>query len=105
MGKNILSVYETETFLLVGKKSIKAENAVDFSWSPTDTILALFAHESGSDNQPARVSIYMFHLTGCFHLLSQYSLVELMLQIDIKIGDSCSNSRKKGVEEKEPFWC
>ncbi|KAK9924080.1 hypothetical protein M0R45_032468 [Rubus argutus] len=57
MGKNILSVYETETFLLVGKKSIKAENAVDFSWSPTDTILALFAHESGSDNKPARVTL------------------------------------------------
>ncbi|KAL2234304.1 eukaryotic translation initiation factor 3 subunit B [Sesamum indicum] len=57
IGKNVISVYETETFTLIDKKSIKVENVVDFSWSPTDPILALFVPELGGGNQPARVSL------------------------------------------------
>ncbi|KAG6395119.1 hypothetical protein SASPL_145711 [Salvia splendens] len=57
IGKNAVSVYETETFGLIDKKSIKVENVVDFSWSPTDSILALFVPELGGGNQPARVSL------------------------------------------------
>ena len=56
LGKNMISVYETETFSLIDKKSLKVENVVDFSWSPTDPILALFVPELGGGNQPARVS-------------------------------------------------
>ncbi|XP_074290101.1 eukaryotic translation initiation factor 3 subunit B-like [Silene latifolia] len=56
IGKNVVSVYETETFTLIDKKSIKVENVMDFSWSPTDSILALFVPELG--NQPAKVSLY-----------------------------------------------
>ncbi|GMH04540.1 hypothetical protein Nepgr_006380 [Nepenthes gracilis] len=55
IGKNVISVYEAETFSLIDKKSIKVENVMDFSWSPTDPILALFVPEIG--NQPARVSL------------------------------------------------
>nr|P56821.1 RecName: Full=Eukaryotic translation initiation factor 3 subunit B; Short=eIF3b; AltName: Full=eIF-3-eta; AltName: Full=eIF3 p110 [Nicotiana tabacum]CAA72721.1 PRT1 protein [Nicotiana tabacum] len=55
IGKNVISVYETETFSLIDKKSIKVENVMDFSWSPADPILALFVPECG--NQPARVSL------------------------------------------------
>ncbi|GFP90453.1 eukaryotic translation initiation factor 3 subunit b [Phtheirospermum japonicum] len=57
IGKNAVSVYETETFTLIDKKSIKVENVIDFSWSPTDPILALFVPELGGGNQPARVSL------------------------------------------------
>ncbi|MBA0771804.1 hypothetical protein Gotri_007276 [Gossypium trilobum] len=57
LGKNMISVYETETFSLIDKKSLKVENIVDFSWSPTDPILALFVPELGGGNQPARVSL------------------------------------------------
>ncbi|KAG8391425.1 hypothetical protein BUALT_Bualt01G0186500 [Buddleja alternifolia] len=57
IGKNVVSVYETETFTLIDKKSIKVENVMDFSWSPTDPILALFVPELGGGNQPARVSL------------------------------------------------
>ncbi|KAA3460979.1 eukaryotic translation initiation factor 3 subunit B-like [Gossypium australe] len=57
LGKNMISVYETETFSLIDKKSLKVENVVDFSWSPTDPILALFVPELGGGNQPARVSL------------------------------------------------
>ncbi|XP_072963175.1 eukaryotic translation initiation factor 3 subunit B-like [Typha angustifolia] len=57
IGKNMISVYETETFTLIDKKSLKVENVVDFSWSPTDPILALFVPELGGGNQPARVSL------------------------------------------------
>ncbi|KAF5175883.1 Eukaryotic translation initiation factor 3 subunit b [Thalictrum thalictroides] len=57
IGKNVISVYETETFTLIDKKSIKVENVLDFSWSPSDPILALFVPELGGGNQPARVSL------------------------------------------------
>lgn len=55
IGKNVIAVYETETFTLVDKKSMKVDNVVDFSWSPTDPILALYVPEQGGGNQPARV--------------------------------------------------
>lgn len=55
LGKNVISVYETETFTLVDKKSLKVDNVVDFTWSPTDPIIALFVPELGGGNQPARV--------------------------------------------------
>ncbi|VFQ75834.1 unnamed protein product [Cuscuta campestris] len=57
IGKNVISVYETETFSLIDKKSIKIDNVLDFCWSPTDPILALFVPELGGGNQPARVSL------------------------------------------------
>ncbi|XP_008786288.2 eukaryotic translation initiation factor 3 subunit B-like [Phoenix dactylifera] len=57
IGKNVISVYETETFTLIDKKSLKVENVVDFNWSPTDPIIALFVPELGGGNQPARVSL------------------------------------------------
>lgn len=52
----MISVYETETFTLIDKKSLKVENVMDFSWSPADPILALYVPELGGGNQPARVS-------------------------------------------------
>ncbi|KAM6572289.1 hypothetical protein CsatA_016369 [Cannabis sativa] len=55
LGKNLISVYETENFFLLDKKSLKVENVMDFSWSPTDPILALFVPELGGGNEPARV--------------------------------------------------
>ncbi|CAH1448148.1 unnamed protein product [Lactuca virosa] len=58
LGKNVISVYETETFSLIDKKSIKVENVTDFCWSPADPIFALFVPEQGGGNQPARVSLF-----------------------------------------------
>ncbi|GJU76694.1 eukaryotic translation initiation factor 3 subunit B-like protein [Tanacetum coccineum] len=58
LGKSVISVYETETFSLIDKKSIKVENVMDFCWSPTDPIFALFVPEQGGGNQPARVSLF-----------------------------------------------
>ncbi|KAH0451085.1 hypothetical protein IEQ34_021777 [Dendrobium chrysotoxum] len=57
LGKNVISVYETETFTLIDKKSLKVENVADFTWSPTDPIIACFVPELGGGNQPARVSL------------------------------------------------
>ncbi|KAJ7527924.1 hypothetical protein O6H91_16G076300 [Diphasiastrum complanatum] len=57
IGKNSISVYETETMGLLDKKSIKVDNVLDFSWSPTEPILSLFVPEGGGGNQPARVSL------------------------------------------------
>ncbi|PWA47741.1 Nucleotide-binding, alpha-beta plait [Artemisia annua] len=55
LGKNGISVYEAETFILIDKKSIKVKNLMDFYWSPTDPIFALFVPEQGGGNQPARL--------------------------------------------------
>ncbi|XP_060969276.1 eukaryotic translation initiation factor 3 subunit B-like isoform X3 [Cannabis sativa] len=70
LGKNLISVYETENFFLLDKKSLKVENVMDFSWSPTDPILALFVPELGGGNEPARVSLdFLFADSGrnCVH--------------------------------------
>lgn len=52
----MISVYETKNFSIIDKKSIKVDNVMDFSWSPTDSILAAFVPELGGGNQPAKVS-------------------------------------------------
>lgn len=71
IGKNVVSVYETETFTLIDKKSIKVENVMDFSWSPTDPILALFVPELG--NQPAKVSSFLFVFLASFIAFTRWN--------------------------------
>ena len=39
-GDGVLSIYETPSFGLLDKKSIKVSGMRDFSWSPTENILA-----------------------------------------------------------------
>ncbi|KAK9051560.1 hypothetical protein SSX86_028187 [Deinandra increscens subsp. villosa] len=58
LGKNAIYVYETETSTLIDEKSIEVEKVMDFSWSPTDSVFAIFAPELGGGNQPARVSLF-----------------------------------------------
>ncbi|KAA8515782.1 hypothetical protein F0562_018607 [Nyssa sinensis] len=43
--------------LLLTRNPLTVENVMDFNWSPTDPILALFVPELGGRNQPARVSL------------------------------------------------
>lgn len=52
---DVLSVYETPTFGLLDKKSIKNPGIRDFSWSPTDNILAYWVAED--NNVPASVTL------------------------------------------------
>lgn len=55
-GENgVLYVYETPTMGLIGKKSIKIENLMDFCWSPTDNIISYWTPEIG--NIPARATL------------------------------------------------
>ncbi|XP_017782495.1 PREDICTED: eukaryotic translation initiation factor 3 subunit B [Nicrophorus vespilloides] len=53
MGNEILSVYETPSFFLMDKKSLKIPGIRDFSWSPTDNIIAYWVAED--KDVPARV--------------------------------------------------
>jgi translation initiation factor 3 subunit B len=50
---------------LLDKKSLKVDNVLDFSWSPTEPLLSLFVPEGGGGNQPARVSFYSLDLAWC----------------------------------------
>lgn len=53
LGVDTLSVYETPSFGLLDKKSLKLPTIKDFSWSPTDNIIAYSMPEQ--KNVPARV--------------------------------------------------
>lgn len=54
-GKDVISVYETPSMKLLGKKSLKADGVHNFFWSPTDNILSYWSPESA--NAPARVCL------------------------------------------------
>lgn len=55
MGENAICIYETETFFLLDKKSIKIEGIRGFSWSPTDNIIAYWVAEQ--TDVPAKVTL------------------------------------------------
>ncbi|XP_069695662.1 eukaryotic translation initiation factor 3 subunit B [Periplaneta americana] len=55
IGSDVLSVYETPSFGLLEKKSIKIPGIRDFSWSPTDNVLAYWVAED--KDVPARVTL------------------------------------------------
>ncbi|KAK2161522.1 hypothetical protein LSH36_115g06038 [Paralvinella palmiformis] len=53
--QDTLSVYETPSFGLLDKKSIKIRGIKDFGWSPTDNIISYWTPEE--QNTPARVTL------------------------------------------------
>jgi len=55
MGPDAISVYETPSFRLQENKSIKISGVRDFSWSPSDNILAYWVAED--KDVPARVTL------------------------------------------------
>jgi len=54
-GNEVLSVYESPVFGLLDKKSIKIPGLKDFTWSPTQNVIAYWVPED--NNAPARVCI------------------------------------------------
>ncbi|XP_069124801.1 eukaryotic translation initiation factor 3 subunit B-like [Argopecten irradians] len=55
ISRDTLSVYETPSFGLLDKKSLKINGIRDFTWSPTDNIIAYWVPEE--QNVPARVTL------------------------------------------------
>ncbi|GFR78417.1 eukaryotic translation initiation factor 3 subunit B, partial [Elysia marginata] len=55
IGEDAISIFETPSFGLKDKKSLKIPAVRDFSWSPTDNILAYWVPEQS--NTPARVTL------------------------------------------------
>lgn len=55
MGDNCIHIYETESFYLLDKKSIKIDGIRGFNWSPTDNIIAYWVAEQ--TDVPARVTL------------------------------------------------
>jgi len=55
MGSEQLSIYETPSFGLLEKKSIKIKGLRDFAWSPTDSIISYWTSEER--DTPARVTL------------------------------------------------
>lgn len=54
-GVELISVYETNTFRLLDKKSIRAQGCKKMSWSPNENIIAFWTPENG--NIPARITL------------------------------------------------
>ena len=55
MSEGALSIYETSTFRLLDNKSIKVAGMRDFTWSPSENILAYWVAED--KDVPARVTL------------------------------------------------
>lgn len=55
IGVDVLSIYETPSFGLLDKKSLKVSGIRDFNWSPTDNIIAYWVAEN--KDVPARVTL------------------------------------------------
>ena len=55
MSTDTLSIYETPSFGLLEKKSIKIKSLKDFAWSPTDSMISYWTCEEG--DMPARVTL------------------------------------------------
>ncbi|XP_060522683.1 eukaryotic translation initiation factor 3 subunit B [Cylas formicarius] len=55
IGNDVLSIYETPSFGLLDKKSIKISGIRDFNWSPTDNIVAYWVAED--KDVPASVTL------------------------------------------------
>ena len=58
--KDILYIYETKTFALLEKKAVQVSGIKDFSWSPTDNIVAYWVAED--KDVPAKVTIFFYFL-------------------------------------------
>jgi translation initiation factor 3 subunit B len=69
-----LSVYETNTFSLINKKSYKLDAAIhDFAWSPSDAVISAWVAEY--NNVPARV--FLLQVPG-LTVLSQKNLYNVI---------------------------
>ncbi|ELT99648.1 hypothetical protein CAPTEDRAFT_163351 [Capitella teleta] len=55
MASDSISVYETPSFGLLDKKSIKVQNLQEFMWSPSDNMLAYW--RPGEGDRPAAVTL------------------------------------------------
>lgn len=55
MVNDVLSIYQTPSFGLLEKKSIKIPGIRDFSWSPTDNVIAYWVAED--KDVPAKVTL------------------------------------------------
>jgi len=75
ISKDTISVYETPSFGMVDKRSIKISGVKEFSWSPTDNMIAYWVAEN--NEVPAKVSLMqmpskeevrsknLFHVADC----------------------------------------
>lgn len=105
LGMDALSVYETPSFGLLDKKSLKLPGIKDFTWSPTDNIIAYWMPEQ--QNVPARVVLIsipkrtelckknLFNVADCkMHWQKQGDY--LCVKVD-------RYSKAKKVEEKDQY--
>ncbi|XP_076459430.1 eukaryotic translation initiation factor 3 subunit B-like [Babylonia areolata] len=105
MGPDTISVYETPSFGLLDKKSLKITSIKDFSWSPTDSIIAYWVPEES--NTPARVTLIEIPSRRELCVRNLFNVADCKMHWQ-KNGDHlCVKvdrySKAKKVEEKDQY--
>lgn len=99
-----LSIFETPSFGLLDKESLKVENIKDFSWSPTDNIIAYWVCPN-DQNEPSRVVLMDVPSKVEIRTNTQFNVADCKLHWQ-KSGDHlCVKLDRYGKVKKEKDEC
>ena len=105
MGEGALFVYETDTFYLLEKKSIKIPGIRNFGWSPTDNIIAYWVAEQ--TDVPAKVTLMDIPRKREIRTKNLFNVADCKIHwqnsgdyLGVKV-DRFSKSRKGGQKDQD----
>jgi len=74
-----ISIYETPSCGLLDKKSLEVPGVVDFSWSPSDTIITYWVGEVNYGEVPARVTLLKIPSREVIRTKNLFSVIDLKM--------------------------
>lgn len=105
LGEGAIHIYETETFFLLDKKSIKIPGIRGFSWSPTDNIIAYWVAEQ--TDVPAKVTLMEIPKKREIRTKNLFNVADCKLHwqkcgdyLGVKV-DRFSKSKKGGMKDQD----
>ena len=106
MSEGALSIYETSTFRLLDNKSIKVAGMRDFTWSPSENILAYWVAED--KDVPARVTLLEIPSRNEVRVKNLFNVADCKMHWQ-KTGDylcvkvRLKEKRLQGLKSKKSF--
>lgn len=105
MGDGAIHIYETETFFLLEKKSVKIPGIRGFAWSPTDNIIAYWVAEQ--TDVPAKVTLMEIPKKREIRTKNLFNVADCKLHwqksgdyLGVKV-DRFSKSKKGGLKDQD----
>jgi translation initiation factor 3 subunit B len=105
MGDNAIHIYETDTFFLLEKKSVKIPGIRGFAWSPTDNIIAYWVAEQ--TDVPAKVTLMEIPKKREIRTKNLFNVADCKLHwqksgdyLGVKV-DRFSKSKKGGLKDQD----